>query len=128
MMIWLCRIDRKDHRVHYVSTDVFMNIALPSYQNKFENLQKPNENNPMVEGKRFFHRFHDVSWTFWSNSPLVQEIHIVERNAPNESKSNKMLVECITKTKEFQQGQVSAIILGKRNLETFFCSDLMFIN
>lgn len=128
MMIWLCRINRKDHRVHYVSIDVLMNIALPSHQNKFENLQTPNENNHMSKGKRFFHRFHDVSWTFWSYSPYVKEIHIVERNASNASKSNKKLVECITKTKEFHEGQVSAIIIDKRNLQTFLCSDVMFIN
>lgn len=121
LMIWLCRINRKDHRVHYVSIDVLMNIALPSHQNKFEN-------NHMSKGKMFFHRFHDVSWTFWSYSPFVKEIHTVERNAPNESKSNKKLVECITKTKEFHEGQVSAIIIEKRNLQTFLCSYIMFFN
>lgn len=109
------RIGRKDHRVHYVPTDVFMNIDLLLHQQKNEN-----EDNLKSKRKSFFHRF---SWTFWSYSPFIKEIYKVGWNDPNESKSNKKLDECITQTKDFQQGQVSEVIIDKRNLQTLLCSD-----
>lgn len=111
----LYRIGRKDHRVHYVPIDMFMNIDLPLHQQNNEN-----EDNPMRKGTSFFHR---LSWTFWSYSPFIKEIHKVGWNDPNESKSNKILDECITQTKDFQQGQVSEVMIDKRNLQTLFCSD-----
>lgn len=111
----LYRIDRKDHRVHYVPIDMVMNIDLPLHQQNNEN-----EDNIMRKGKVFFLR---LSGTFWTYSPFIKAINRVGWNDPNESKSNKKLDEYITQTKEFQQDQVSEVIIDKRNLKTLLCSD-----